>query len=74
MFRNIRVKTPFKLDSETRSTTFTYFDTTGRPTILLEKNNIIDEHSDSIQVLILKFCLFRLLIRIKHLDFGKNHL
>ena len=43
MDRDIRVDTPFPVDSKQETLTFTYLDTTGRPTITLEKKNVVDE-------------------------------
>ncbi|KAI8898051.1 Ribophorin I-domain-containing protein [Globomyces pollinis-pini] len=48
---NIRVESPFFIDTEKRSTTFTYFDTTGRPTVVLEKSNVVDDFSDPIKII-----------------------
>lgn len=41
--RHIRVDTPFPVDSKQEFLTFTYLDTTGHPTITLEKKNVVDE-------------------------------
>ena len=39
------------MDKSEVSTTYTYFDTTGRPTYLFEKHNTVDEHNGPIRVI-----------------------
>lgn len=48
--KNIDVHLPFAFDSEERKITYSYLDTTGRPTIILEKKNICDDHFQYFQV------------------------
>ena len=50
IIRNIKVDVPFKVDSQTEEKTFTYLDTTGRPTVVLEKKNVVSEYSSPIVV------------------------
>ncbi|TPX68609.1 dolichyl-diphosphooligosaccharide---protein glycotransferase [Spizellomyces sp. 'palustris'] len=45
--QNYKIHTPFPMDRTSEYTTFTYLDTTGRPTIVLEKQNVVDEHAAS---------------------------
>ena len=46
---DIKVDAPFKVNQE-RKWTYTYLDTTGRPTIVLTKMNVVDEYSGPILV------------------------
>ena len=46
----MQVETPFEIDEQKKIKTFTYVDTVGRPTLLLEKSNLVDEHSQPFQV------------------------
>ncbi|KAI9011327.1 Ribophorin I-domain-containing protein [Gaertneriomyces semiglobifer] len=41
---------PFAMDSIDEFTTFSYLDTTGRPTIVFEKHNLADEHAVPIKI------------------------
>ncbi|KAI7904226.1 Ribophorin I [Cokeromyces recurvatus] len=41
---HIKVTTPFDVDSESTTFYFTYFDSTGRTMVVLEKNNVIKDH------------------------------
>ncbi|KAJ1568988.1 proteasome regulatory particle base subunit, partial [Nowakowskiella sp. JEL0078] len=47
---DIQVKTPFTVDKQEQTLHFTYFDVSGRPTVVFEKNNVVDEHSLPIYV------------------------
>lgn len=47
---NIKVATPFNVDSESITSHFTYFDSTGRTMVILEKSNVVKEHELPIQV------------------------
>ncbi|KAI9470537.1 MAG: Ribophorin I [Benjaminiella poitrasii] len=47
---DVKVTTPFGMDSESISSYFTYFDSTGRTMIVLEKNNVVREHELPIQI------------------------
>ncbi|KAJ3306725.1 proteasome regulatory particle base subunit [Kappamyces sp. JEL0829] len=40
----LKVSAPFPVDRESHSTTLTYFDTIGRPTVEIEKHNMVDEY------------------------------
>ncbi|KAI8800973.1 Ribophorin I-domain-containing protein [Cladochytrium replicatum] len=46
---DIKVLAPFVV-KESRTVSFSYFDTIGRPTIILEKLNLVDEHAVPVQV------------------------
>lgn len=48
---NVKVTTPFNVDSESVTSHFTYFDSTGRTMVILEKSNVVKEHELPIQVL-----------------------
>jgi oligosaccharyltransferase complex subunit alpha (ribophorin I) len=50
IYRNIKVHTPFETDSELITSHFTYFDSTGRTMVVLEKSNVVKEHELPIQV------------------------
>ncbi|KAJ3295132.1 proteasome regulatory particle base subunit [Borealophlyctis nickersoniae] len=47
---NIKVSTPFSLDKLTNTTTYTYLDTLGHPTVILEKRNVVDEYAVPITI------------------------
>lgn len=47
---NVKIVTPFDVDSEAITNHFTYFDSTGRVMVVLEKNNVIHEHELPIQI------------------------
>ncbi|KAJ3047201.1 proteasome regulatory particle base subunit, partial [Rhizophlyctis rosea] len=48
--RNIDVKSAFNLDGISNTTTYTFLDTTGRPTVVLQKVNAVDEHALPIEI------------------------
>jgi len=48
--RNVDVHLPYSFDSEKREMTYSYLDTTGRPTIILEKDNVCDDHFQYFQI------------------------
>lgn len=48
--RNVKVTTPFDVDSELTATHYTYFDSTGRTMVVLEKHNVVKEHELPFQV------------------------
>jgi len=48
--RNVDVHLPYSFDSEERKMTYSYLDTTGRPTIILEKDNVCDDHFQYFQI------------------------
>jgi len=48
--RNVDIHLPYGFDSEERKMTYSYLDTTGRPTIVLEKDNVCDDHFQYFQV------------------------
>ena len=50
LLRNIKVNLPFPVEKESQFKTFTYFDTIGRPTVLIEKDRVIDELFESVKV------------------------
>ncbi|CEI95759.1 hypothetical protein RMCBS344292_09937 [Rhizopus microsporus] len=47
---NIKVHSPFSIDAQTIAPHFTYFDSTGRVMVVLEKNNVVREHEQFIQI------------------------
>lgn len=51
VYRNIKVYSPFSIDAQTIVPHFTYFDSTGRVMVVLEKNKVVREHEQFIQVL-----------------------
>ncbi len=46
----IKVKLPFEVDSEVRTKTYTYLDTIGRQTIILEKNRVCEDHFGPVEI------------------------
>jgi len=48
--RNVDIHLPYGFDSEERKMTYSYLDTTGRPTIVLEKDNVCDDHFQYFQI------------------------
>jgi len=48
--RNVQLHLPYSFDSEEKKMTYSYLDTTGRPTIILTKENICDDHFQYFQV------------------------
>ncbi|OUM66538.1 hypothetical protein PIROE2DRAFT_53548 [Piromyces sp. E2] len=48
--RNVELNLPYSFDSEERKMTYSYLDTTGRPTIVLEKDNVCDDHFQYFQI------------------------
>jgi len=48
--RNVDVHLPYSFDSEERKMTYSYLDTTGRPTIILTKDNVCDDHFQYFQI------------------------
>jgi len=48
--KNVEIHLPYDFDSEERKMTYSYFDTTGRPTIILGKENVVDDHFQYFQV------------------------
>lgn len=53
IIRNVDVEIPFGIDSKEWSRTFTYVDTTGRPTLIIRKKNVVDEHNVPFQVMLI---------------------
>ncbi|KAI8647550.1 Ribophorin I [Parasitella parasitica] len=51
---NVKLTAPFDMDSESIASHFTYFDSTGRTMIILEKSNVVREHELPIQVLLMQ--------------------
>ncbi|CEI95758.1 hypothetical protein RMCBS344292_09936 [Rhizopus microsporus] len=47
---NIKVHSPFSIDAQSIAPHFTYFDSTGRVMVVLEKNNVVREHEQFIQI------------------------
>ncbi|KAG2210082.1 hypothetical protein INT46_001912 [Mucor plumbeus] len=47
---NVKITTPFAVDSELITSHFTYFDSTGRTMVILEKSNVVKEHELPIQI------------------------
>ena len=50
LLSDIKVFLPFRVDKQTHETYTTYLDTTGRPSIVLEKTNCSEKHSQLIYV------------------------
>ncbi|KAJ3022895.1 proteasome regulatory particle base subunit [Thoreauomyces humboldtii] len=48
--QNFKIRKPFDMDRVTERITHTYLDTTGRPTIVFEKHNVVDEHSQPLLI------------------------
>ncbi|KAJ3163060.1 proteasome regulatory particle base subunit [Geranomyces michiganensis] len=48
--KNFKIRKPFDMDGVAESTTHTYLDTSGRPTITFEKHNVVDEHGQAILI------------------------
>ncbi|KAI8971840.1 Ribophorin I [Mycotypha africana] len=48
--KNVKVNTPFDIDSQAITSYSTYFDSTGRIMVVLEKNNLVKEHELPIQI------------------------
>lgn len=49
-FSNIKVETPFLVDKESHGVHKTYLDTIGRYLIVLDKFNVLNDHSKNIQI------------------------
>jgi len=49
-YRNAHAHLPFAVDSQGNDLHFTYLDTTGRPVLVLEKDNVVSEHNQFFQV------------------------
>jgi oligosaccharyltransferase complex subunit alpha (ribophorin I) len=47
---DIKVETPFSIDKETHDVHKTYLDTIGRRLIVLDKLNVLNDHSKNIQI------------------------
>ncbi|KAJ3084019.1 proteasome regulatory particle base subunit [Quaeritorhiza haematococci] len=48
---NVQVRVPFPVDKQWEGRHYTYLDTIGRPSIFLEKHNVVDEYNEKIEVL-----------------------
>jgi hypothetical protein len=48
--RLVSISTPFAVDSVSEDVTYTYMDTTGHPTIVLNKHAVSDVHNQDILV------------------------
>ena len=42
--RNIQFKSPYPMDNERRIVHHTYLDTIGRPVVVINKNNLVEQH------------------------------
>lgn len=49
-FRNFKLVAPYAVKRHRDDLHFTYLDTTGRPVIVLEKQNLVDSHIQSFTV------------------------
>lgn len=49
--RNVQVAIPFGYDSLEHTVHYTNFDSTGRYVVVIQKNNVVREHQQPIQVL-----------------------
>ncbi|KAJ3414224.1 hypothetical protein HDV05_006841 [Chytridiales sp. JEL 0842] len=47
---DVKVALPFKVDKETHTVSYSNLDTVGRPTVILEKSNVVDEHGLPVQI------------------------
>lgn len=47
---NIAVDTPFPVDAQESDVKVTYFDTVGRPVVVLKKTNLVEEHMEDFSV------------------------
>jgi oligosaccharyltransferase complex subunit alpha (ribophorin I) len=50
IFSNVKVETPFTVDKESHTVHKTYLDTIGRYLIVLDKFNVLNDHSKNIQI------------------------
>ena len=50
--RDIEINVPFPVDSKSQKISYTYLDTTGRPTFTFTKKNVVDQYSQPITVLL----------------------
>ncbi|KAG9290784.1 hypothetical protein G9A89_011747 [Geosiphon pyriformis] len=48
--KDVKVETPFTIDRESHGIHKTYLDTSGRYLVVLEKNNVVDEHVELFQI------------------------
>jgi len=48
--RDIKVDIPFEIDAMSEKKTFTYLDTTGRPTVVVKKKNVVSDLGQPILV------------------------
>ena len=50
-YSNVKVHLPFEVDAIDLDRTYTFFDTVGRPTVLITKKNLVNEHAQTFQVI-----------------------
>jgi len=50
LFRDIKLKTPFKVQEGKRVLHHTYLDTMGRPVVVAYKNNLVEQHIQEFEV------------------------
>eukprot|EP00794_Sanderia_malayensis_P007610 gene7610-8450_t len=48
--KDIKVKTPFHIDEESKHLHFTYLDTVGRPVIALKKRDVVENHIQDMEI------------------------
>jgi oligosaccharyltransferase complex subunit alpha (ribophorin I) len=84
--RDVRVKTPYRVNREPDSVHYTYLDTVGRPVITMTKSNLVEQHIQDFEVrytfpkymllqepmliIVSLFALFLLVIVYVRLDFS----
>ena len=48
--RNIKFNSPYPMDNERRVVHHTYLDTIGRPVVVINKNNLVEQHIADFEV------------------------
>lgn len=56
--RNIKFKAPYGMDNERRTIHHTYLDTIGRPVVIINKNNLVEQHIADFEV---EWALYRVM-------------
>jgi len=49
-FSNVKLHMPFPADTESFGRSYSYLDSVGKPTVIVEKNNLVDEQFSDFQV------------------------
>ena len=50
LHRNIELKTPYKVNDESREIHHTYLDTVGRPVVVAKGYNLVEQHIQDFEV------------------------